>query len=143
MASDNTTAVFYLNKQGLLYLTVQLWEWCYSHHIYPVVVHVASEDNVLADRLSRLQVCSHEWALDKEVFLSLCQRRGMPRLDVFASSSNAKCVCYCSRTGVSCHSLVPDLMGRGSSVHVPIHNTSTEGHHQDTPTRSECHPHRP
>ena len=60
LATDNTTALFYVNKQGgthspsLLYLAVDLWEWCYSNHVFPVAVHISTEDNTLTDRLSRL-----------------------------------------------------------------------------------------
>ena len=43
VASDNTIAIFYLNKQGgthslhLLYLSVKIWGWCYSRHIFPYI----------------------------------------------------------------------------------------------------------
>uniref|UniRef100_A0ABM5FT66 Uncharacterized protein isoform X1 n=1 Tax=Pogona vitticeps TaxID=103695 RepID=A0ABM5FT66_9SAUR len=110
VTSDNTTVVYYPNKQGgthsrqLLHLTVQIWDWCCAHHIFLVAVHVASVDNVLADRLSSSPETSHEWALDQAVFSSICQRWGIPCLDLFASAVNAKCDRYCSRAGMGSHS---------------------------------------
>ena len=66
ITTDNTSALFYLNKQGsthslpLLYLTVQIWEWCLECHIFPMVVYVAAHDNTVADKLSRLQTKMHK-----------------------------------------------------------------------------------
>ena len=67
LASDNMTALYYVNKQGgthslsLLYLADHLWEWCYTHHIFPVAVHVATQDNSLTEHLSRITTATHEW----------------------------------------------------------------------------------
>ena len=113
MAADNTTAVYCLNKQGgmhslsLLYLAIQLWEWCYSRHIYLVAVHVALKENRLAHKLSRLQDCTHEWSLDNYIFLSLCCHWGTLQLDVLTSIDNRKCALYCSRADIG-HRLVGD-----------------------------------
>ena len=106
MTSENTTVVYYLNKQGrmhssqLLHLTIQIWDWCCAHHIFLIAVHVASADNVLADKLSRSPDASHKWAFNQAVFSSICQRWDIPCLNLFASSVNAKCDRYCSRAGV-------------------------------------------
>lgn len=53
--TDNTTVLFYINKQGgtlslsLLYLAILLWELCYKRHIFPLAVYIATQDNYLAD----------------------------------------------------------------------------------------------
>ena len=65
VATDNMATLYYINKQrnthslSLLYLANHLWEWCYGHHIFPIAIHVAMEDNV-ADCLSRLTTQMHE-----------------------------------------------------------------------------------
>ena len=105
VATDNTTVLLYTNKQrgthslSLLYLIVQLWEWCYDHHIYLIAVHISTEDNGLADYLSGLHTCSHEWFLDADMFYLLCW--GIPQMNVFPSPTNAKCPHYCSRARLS------------------------------------------
>ena len=107
IATDNTMAVSYINKQGgthslqLLYLAVDLWEWCFVRHIYLVAVHVAAKGNAWADHLSRQQSCSHKWTLDSTIFQQLCHRWGTPKLDVFASQDKGKCRSYCSRINKS------------------------------------------
>ena len=105
VVTDNTTAMYYLNKQGgtcsrsLLLLTVILWEWCYWHHVFPVAIHVATEDNELADKLSRLTWQTHKWELNDSVFRDLCHRWGTPVMDMFATQYNKKCSRYASRAG--------------------------------------------
>ena len=111
VVTDNTTAMYYINKQGgthspsLLFLTVTLWEWCYQNHVFPVAVHLSTEDNFLADQLSRRLDQMHEWELDMSVFNQLCQRWGKPLIDLFASHQNAKCPLYASRAGLGRNSL--------------------------------------
>ena len=109
LATDNTTAMHYVNKEGgthslsLLYLTIDLWEWCYQHHVFPIAVHISTEDNYVADLLSRLTARTHEWTLNDSVFL--CRRWGTPDVHVFASTSNKKCKIFCSRAGVDIDSI--------------------------------------
>ena len=58
ITTDNTTMMYYILKQGgthspsLLYLVVNLWEWCLPHHICRMVIHIASQDNNLVDLFS-------------------------------------------------------------------------------------------
>ena len=74
MVRDNMTTLYYINKQGgthslsLLYLSIHLWEWCYDHHLFPVAIHVATENNNVSDHLSRLTTQTHKWVLDDSVF---------------------------------------------------------------------------
>ena len=105
MATDNLTTLYYINKQGgthsltLLYLAIHLWEWCYDHHIFPVAVHVSTEDNNVADRLSCLNTQTYEWVLDDFVFSRICSWWGMPAINIFATWANSECSRYCSRAG--------------------------------------------
>ncbi|XP_078243361.1 uncharacterized protein LOC144587247 [Pogona vitticeps] len=105
LVTDNTTAMFYVNKQGgtrsksLLFLSIHLWEWCYQEQIYPVAIHIATTDNIVADELSRRPTQNHEWELDSEIFQELCHRWGTPTIDMFAKHSNKKCLRYASRAG--------------------------------------------
>ena len=77
--SDNSTTVSYINKQGgthslsLCKLALDLWDWCDLHQITPTAVHLAGEDNVLADALSRGNYCPTEWSLHRPTFMSLWQ----------------------------------------------------------------------
>ncbi|XP_078241180.1 uncharacterized protein LOC140704859 [Pogona vitticeps] len=104
VVTDNTTTLYYINKQGgtrslsLLYLAVHLWEWCCHHHIYPVAIHISTSENQLADELSRWKGQSHEWELDN-VFQMLCSRWDRPAIDVFTSHRNKKCKRYASQAG--------------------------------------------
>ena len=105
VVTDNTTTMYYINKQGstrsisLLHLAVILWEWCYKHHVFPIAIHISTEENELADWLSRLPKQSHEWELDTPTFQEICHHWGTPEIDVFATSVNRKCKRYCSRAG--------------------------------------------
>ena len=80
LTMDSTTALYYVNKQGsthslfLLYLTIELWEWCYLHYIFPIAVHIAMEENYIADYLSRLTLRTHEWFLADAIFSLLCHQ---------------------------------------------------------------------
>lgn len=97
--------MYYINKQGgthslsLLYLAVHHWEWCYDRHIFPVAIHVATEDNSLVGSLSRWDHLNHEWSLHPAVFRTLCQKWGNPTIDVFASPHKTKCQMFCMRAG--------------------------------------------
>ena len=74
VATDNTTTMYYINKQGgtysllLLYLVIHLWEWCYDYHVFPVSIHVSAEDKDIADRLSCMTVQTHEWECNISIF---------------------------------------------------------------------------
>ena len=114
--TGNTTALFYLSKQGgthllpLLYLTIQLWEWCLEHHIFPIAIHITSQDSYVADALSRTRTHMHKWSLDQKVFFDLCKLWGTPNIDIFTTPQNTKCPLYCSRAGISPSSLGDALM---------------------------------
>lgn len=89
---------------SLLFLTILIWEWCYTHHMFLVAVHISTEDNYIADQLSRHYYANHEWILDMTLFHNLSQKWGTPILDAFATPLNTKCKLFCSRA----------VVGRGS-----------------------------
>ncbi|KAJ7345417.1 hypothetical protein JRQ81_001367 [Phrynocephalus forsythii] len=111
VVTDNTTALYYINKQGgthsrtLLAITLELWEWGYRRNIFPVAVYIATHDNVLADHLNHLRHNSHEWSLHHQTFLDLCSLWGQPQMDLFATELNSKCPAFCSRAGLGQRSL--------------------------------------
>ena len=67
-------------------------------------VHVAGEDNLLADRLSRPgqiltrdRMKSVEWALSQRIADQIFNHWGVPMVDLFATALNRKVPVYCSR----------------------------------------------
>lgn len=101
--TDNTTAVAYLNHQGGTRSSAALREasrtlrWAELHVPALSAVHIPGVDNWAADFLSRETVDPGEWSLHPAVFLQICQRWGVPDVDVFASRLNHKLPVYVSR----------------------------------------------
>ena len=97
---DNTTAIAYVNRFGgchsieLNALSKTIWQWCIDHGIHIQATHVAGCDNVMADSLSRNFNANIEWSLEEEVFHRVCERFGMPSVDLFASRINHKLPVY-------------------------------------------------
>lgn len=100
--TDNTTAMWYINKQGGvgLYLlcreALRLWSWAQDHQICVVANHLAGVLNVSADSLSRQYLSSHEWRLHLEVVLHIFRMWGFLQLDLFSTLENAHCPSFCS-----------------------------------------------
>ena len=111
VTSDNTTVVFYINKQGgtrsrkLIELTLHIWEWCIHRRITLTAVHIAGDSNTRADQLSRVTSTAHEWQLHPEVLHLLFRKWGTPTLDMFATAQNSVCRLFCSRAGKGANSL--------------------------------------
>ena len=81
VATDNSTVVAYINKQGGTHSTEMcalLWKimtWCHHYHITLKARHIPGCLNVMADLLSRSnQVQSTEWSLHPQVFKQICQK---------------------------------------------------------------------
>ena len=81
VATDNSTVVAYINKQGGTHsaeMCALLWRimtWCHHFHITLKARHIPGCLNVMADLLSRSnQVQSTEWSLHPQVFKQICQR---------------------------------------------------------------------
>lgn len=101
--TDNTTAVAYLNHQGGTRSSAALQEasrtlqWAELHVPALSAVHIPGVDNWIADFLSRETVDPGEWSLHPMVFHLICQRWGIPDVDLFASRLNHKLPLYVSR----------------------------------------------
>jgi ribonuclease HI len=66
-----------------------------ARHLH--IQHIRSEEMRRADDLSRLAVDRHGWALRWEVFDEISNRWFQPRIDLFATRTNAKLSRYASR----------------------------------------------
>ena len=81
VATDNTTVVAYINKEGgmkLGSLCALLWRilsWCTRKPVTLKARHVPGRLKVIADKLSRLGQTIHtEWSLPPEVFQAICSQ---------------------------------------------------------------------
>lgn len=98
---DNVTALAYINKMGgtkfesLNNLAKELWEWCIDRKLWVFAEYVASKEN-LADEGSRISNLDTEWELATQAYNEICERLGVPEIDLFASRINSKCKNYCS-----------------------------------------------
>ena len=97
VASDNTSVVAYINKQGgtrlseMYALLWQLMAWCTKNLVSIRARHIPRCLNVLADSLSRRnQIQSTEWSLNPTVVRSFFKRWGTPHVDLFATRHNHK-----------------------------------------------------
>ena len=96
VATDNSTVVSYINKQGgtrsstLLRLTVNLFLWLESQGIIVRARHIPGCLNVIADHLSRPnQPIPTEWSLHPEIVSRIFRVWGTPEIDMFATLSNS------------------------------------------------------
>ena len=103
VATDNSTVVAYINKQGGSYsaeMCALLWKimtWFHHYHITLKARHIPGCLNVMADLLSRSnQVQSTEWSLHPQVFKQICQKWFTPHVDLFATHLNHKLPLYVS-----------------------------------------------
>ena len=103
VATDNTTALAYINKQGgtksptLLRLTQDFYHWLDSTSITLRCRHVPGALNIRADSLSRgKKVAATEWSLHPEVTKTLWEIWGTPLVDMFATAENTKLPLYYS-----------------------------------------------
>jgi hypothetical protein len=97
IATDNTTVVSYINKQGgtsshsLLSLTQELLLLVHTHDITIRARHIPGRFNVIADRLSRReQALSTEWQLQPMILFRVFSVWGIPEIDLFATVYNAQ-----------------------------------------------------
>ena len=69
----------------LLKLSKEIWQYLLKHQIIITAENIPSSLNVEADWQSRNSSNPSEWKLCPKVFQQVCQRRGMPKIDLFAS----------------------------------------------------------
>jgi len=103
VATDNSSVVAYINKQGG---TRSRSLWMESQSLFLLVLqlgirlrarHIPGRLNVIADRLSRQgQVLPTEWSLHPEVVKSIFLQWGTPHVDLFATRLNNKCQMFVS-----------------------------------------------
>ncbi|XP_034944884.1 uncharacterized protein [Chelonus insularis] len=102
MMVDNTTTMAYINKMGgvrysgLHRLACELWNWCEVRKLWVYASYIPSEENVEADRSSRIDNSDAEWELADYAFEKIVKRFGKLEIDLFASRINTKCETYCS-----------------------------------------------
>ena len=96
VATDNSTVVSYINKQGgtrsptLLRLAVDLFLWLESQGIIVWARHIPGCLNVIADHLSRPnQPIPTEWSLHPEIVSRIFRVWGTPEVDMFVTLSNS------------------------------------------------------
>ena len=103
IASDNTSVVSYINKQGgtrsaeLCALMWRILTWCNLNNVTLRARHVPGSLNVIADGLSRRnQIQSTEWSLSPQVFKQISKIWESPQVDLFATRLNTKLPLYVS-----------------------------------------------
>ena len=96
IATDNSTVVSYINKQGgthsptLLRLTVELLLWLEAQNIIVRARHIPGCLNVIADHLScPNQPIATEWSLHPEIVRHIFRVWGTPEADMLATVSNS------------------------------------------------------
>ena len=88
IATDNTTVVAYINKEGgmkLGPLCALLWRiltWCTRNAVNLKARHIPGRLNMIADKLSRLsQTIQTEWSHNPEIFQTICNRWHRPKVN--------------------------------------------------------------
>ena len=100
--TDNVVALTYLKKMGgtkssvLTQVSKEIWEFLLKHQIVITVEHLPGKQNVEADVQSRSVKDSSEWKLSPKVFYQICQKRGTPSIDLFASRLSHQILRYMS-----------------------------------------------
>ena len=100
--SDNTTAIAYLNKLGgsksseCELVTKEIWKFCERRNIWVWASHIPGVENETADYMSRHFTDNTEWSLNPNIFDIICEKWGIPDVDLFASRLNNKVPTYVS-----------------------------------------------
>ena len=132
IATDNSTVVSYINKQGgtrsptLLRLTVELLLWLEAQNIIVRARHIPGCLNVIADHLSRPnQPISTEWSLHAEIVKRIFGLWGTPEVDMFATVSNSHLPRFMSPIqeprAIAVDALSQDWQGRSMYMFPPFH----------------------
>jgi hypothetical protein len=100
---DNTSAVYYVNKQGgtrnrlLMTITRQIYQWAELHRVWLLARHIPGKLNVLADGLSRShQILPTEWKINPRVLQRVWRVWHRPHIDLFATRFNHQLEVYIS-----------------------------------------------
>ena len=141
IATDNSTVVSYINKQGgtrstsLLRLTVELFLWLESQDIIVWARHIPGCLNMIADHLSRPnQPIPTEWSLHPEIVKRIFRVWGTPEVDMFATLSNSHLPRFMSPVpeprALAVDALSQDWQGR--SMYVSTFSPAQQGHAEIT-----------
>ena len=96
LETDNTPTIAYLIKMGgtknskMTSISKKIWEWCISHKITLMPVHIPGIENVIADKQSRIFRDFSDWRLSSQTFQKINSRRGPLSMDLFASTWNTQ-----------------------------------------------------
>ena len=88
---DNTTILSYVVKMGrtknkyLMELSKEIWKYLLHHGITITAEYLPSSTDVEADWQSINSKDHSEWKLLPQVFQRICQIKGKPEMDLFAS----------------------------------------------------------
>ena len=103
VATDNSTVVAYINKEGgtrsrsLWEETQLLFAVLFKGRFFLRARHIPGRLNVIADQLSREgQILPTEWSLHQELADLLFSKWGRPPIDLFATKYNTKCPLFVS-----------------------------------------------
>ena len=105
---DNMTALSYLMKMGgtknqeLTAISKEIWQYLLKRKITITPEYLPGSMNVEADRESRQTRDCSEWKLNSTIFMKLCQIRGTPEMDLFASSVSHELPQYMSMVAEGC-----------------------------------------
>ena len=125
---------------SLLYLAVVLWEWCYKH-VFPIAIHISTEENDLADWLSRVPKQTHEWELDTSTFHDLSQvGNSSDRYLRHVAQQDMRQILLPRRMRPSItRKRFYDELGSSSTVSLPTFSSGTKDSCQNHPGQSQCH----
>lgn len=78
-------------------LAKKIWQWCETRKIWLFASYINTKENKEADEESRkINNPDIEWSLSNEVYIDIVNSLGTPKIDLFASRTNAKCDIYIS-----------------------------------------------
>ena len=93
---DNSKAVTYINamdgtkSSSCNQVVYDIWDWCVNNNTWLTTTHIAREEDIEADKESRLFNDRTEWALKREIFTQITTHWGIPEIDLFANRLNAR-----------------------------------------------------
>ncbi|XP_070805019.1 uncharacterized protein [Pituophis catenifer annectens] len=101
--TDNIAAKAHVNRQGgthskrLMEESFRLGKWAEQHLLSIRADHIAGSENTQADFLSRTEVDNSEWQIHPDIFHQICNRFGIPAIDLFATHLNNQLPRFFSR----------------------------------------------
>ena len=102
--TDNVTAMTCVNKQGSTIsksrncndMTREIWQFAMMNDLWLSAAYCPGVQNVEADEKSRIYSDQTEWTLRRDLFEEICEKFGIPSIDLFASRLNNQVERYCA-----------------------------------------------